>query len=296
MDTQVRISIVTITFNAQRSLPRTLDSVARQSYGHIEHLIVDGDSKDDTVSIAERYKAAVPYPVVITSEPDKGLYDAMNKGLQRATGDYVLFLNAGDTLHSPDTLQTVIDKTENGEWRAENGELRTERYDYFQGGHVTEKSNHTSQFSTLNSQLKEKLPAVIYGDTAITDGEGRFLRLRRLRPPKQLSWRSFKQGMLVCHQAFYARTDIARECPYDLQYRHSADVDWCIRVMKEAEHRRLPLVNTHAVLADFEEGGDTTQHHRDSLKERFNVMRRHYGIVTTLVMHAWFVVRAVIRK
>jgi hypothetical protein len=134
-------------------------------------------------------------------------------------------------------------------------------------------------------------PAVLYGDTDIVDAEGRFLRKRHLSVPDHLTWRSFKQGMLVCHQAFYACLDIAHDIPYDLQYRHSADVDWCIRVMKEAERQHLPLVNVHAVLADFLDGGDSKQNHRDSLKERFDVMRRHYGLLTTLVMHVRFVFR-----
>jgi hypothetical protein len=61
--------------------------------------------------------------------------------------------------------------------------------------------------------------------------------------------------------------------------------------MKEAERQHLPLVNVHAVLADFLDGGDSKQNHRDSLKERFDVMRRHYGLLTTLVMHVRFVFR-----
>jgi hypothetical protein len=97
--------------------------------------------------------------------------------------------------------------------------------------------------------------------------------------------------MLVCHQAFYARADIAGSVPYDRRYRYSADVDWCIRVMKEAEKRRLPLKNAEAVVADYLEEGQTTLHHRDSLKERFDVMRRHYGLFSTVVMHIWFVFR-----
>ena len=62
--------------------------------------------------------------------------------------------------------------------------------------------------------------------------------------------------------------------------------------MKEADRQGLPLVNTHTVLADFEEGGDTTQHHRASLLERYRVMSRHYGPVQTFLLHCWFVLRA----
>lgn len=249
----MRITIITVTYQAAAVLQRTLDSVSRQTCQDIEHLIIDGASKDDTVKMAKAYQEKVPYPVIIQSEPDHGLYNAMNKGLHKATGDYLVFLNAGDTLHANDTLTTL-----------------------------------TSHLLPLTSHLS---PAVIYGDTAIVDSEGKFLHLRRLRPPKRLTWRSFKQGMLVCHQAFYVRTDIAQQEDYDLQYRHSADVDWCIRVMKRAEEMRLPLVNTNTILADFMEGGNTTQNHRASLKERYQVMCHHYGKASTIVMHAWFVLR-----
>ena len=248
----MKISIITVTYNAASVLKRTLDSVKAQSWQQIEHLIIDGASKDETISMAETYKAQCPYEVVILSEPDKGLYDAMNKGLQLATGDYLVFLNAGDTLHAADTLETIV-------------------------------------------RSAQPLPGVLYGDTAITDEQGNFLHLRRLRPPKKLSWKSFRQGMLVCHQAFYALTDIAKDLPYDPRYRYSADVDWCIRVMKEAQKRQLPLVNTQAILADYQEEGQTTIHHRDSLKERFDVMRRHYGLFSTVIMHVWFVFRQLIK-
>jgi len=260
----MKISIVTITYNAARTLQRTLDSVACQTYADIEHLIIDGASKDATVAIAERYKAASRHEVVIQSEPDKGLYDAMNKGLLKATGDYLVFLNAGDTLYAPDTIETVV--------------------------------RCVQQPPLLLERAGGEAPAVIYGDTAITDAEGNFLHLRTHRPPEQLTWKSFKQGMLVCHQAFYVLTALARQIPYNLQYRHSADVDWCIRIMREAERQQLALVNTHAILANFEEGGDTTQHHRDSLKERFSVMAHHYGLCQTLILHGWFILRAVVRR
>lgn len=257
----MKVSIVTITWNAARTLQRTLDSVHRQTYANIEHWIIDGASTDDTLLIAQRYQQDSRHDVKIQSEPDKGLYDAMNKGLQKATGDYIVFLNAGDTLYAPDTIATVV--------------------------HVA-LTHHPSAIKHHTSA-----PAVIYGDTAITDSEGHFLHLRQHRPPETLSWCSFKQGMLVCHQAFYARLDIARTIPYNLQYRHSADVDWCIRVMKEAARQQLPLANTHAILANFEEGGNTTQNHRASLKERFRVMARHYGLFTTIMLHFWFVIRKI---
>ena len=143
--------------------------------------------------------------------------------------------------------------------------------------------------------LNGQLPAVLYGDTDIVDGEGRFLHHRRLSPPEKLSWKSFRQGMLVCHQAFYARTDFAIATPYDIQYRYSADVDWCIRVMKAAAKENVPLLNLKMVVVNYTEEGQTTLHHRESLWERYRVMERHYGRLQTFLLHCWFVVRSVIK-
>jgi glycosyltransferase involved in cell wall biosynthesis len=259
----MRISIVTITYNAASTLRPTLDSVAMQEHDDVEHIIVDGASTDATADIARQYAEAEAqsdngHEVIVMSEPDHGLYDAMNKGLRLVTGDYVCFLNAGDRLPEDTTLTKV----------AEVAEL---------GGDGNR-------------------PGVVYGDTDLIDAEGRFVGHRHHAAPESLSWRSFRKGMLVCHQAFYARTDLAREVEYDLRYRLSADVDWCIRVMKKAEERKAPLVRVHEVVALYLREGQSTLHHRASLQERFDVMRRHYGLLSTLLMHAWFFVRAGWRK
>ncbi len=254
----MKFTVITCTYNAATVLQRTLDSVRAQTWGDLEHLIIDGASRDDTIAMAEAYSQECRdddgHEVVVVSEPDRGLYDAMNKGIARATGDYLVFLNAGDTLPDTDTLETVASYVADG----------------------------------------EPLPAVLYGDTDIVDADGHFLRHRRLSPPDRLTWRSFRHGMLVCHQAFYARTDIARDTPYDLRYRYSADVDWCIRIMREGTRRHLALRRVPHVVAHFLDGGMTTANHRASLGERFRIMVRHYGLITTLVMHAWFAIRRVL--
>ena len=254
----IRVTYVTITYNAASVLQRTLDSVLRQDYPDIVHLIIDGASTDDTLAMVNDYikrsnAAQNGHRIHVTSEPDKGIYDAMNKGLRSLDGDYVCFLNAGDFLPAPDTVSRIV-------------------------GHIG-----------------DRLPAVLYGDTDIVDGEGRFLHHRRLSPPEHLTWKSFRQGMLVCHQAFYARTDFAIATPYDLLYRYSADVDWCIRVMKAAAKEDVPLHNLHMVVANYTEEGQTTLHHRESLLERYRVMSHHYGAIQTFFLHLWFVVRSVIK-
>lgn len=259
----ITFSVITITYNAADVLQPTLDSVLMQDFPTVEHIIVDGASTDNTVTIAEAYKemsdsAENEHVVRIYSEPDKGLYDAMNKGLVRAKGDYVVFLNAGDRFPTADTLEKVALAAEVGD--------------------------------------SEERPAVVYGNTDIIDEKGNFLYHRRLQPPEKLTWRSFRDGMLVCHQAFYARLDIARKTPFDTHYRYSADVDWCIKIMREGERKGLLLRNVHAVIANYMEEGQTTLHHRASLRERFQVMCKHYGVFPTLAKHIWFVVRKLIKQ
>lgn len=244
----MKFSIITVTYNAEATIERTLQSVAQQTHPDIEHLIIDGASKDKTVEIAQRY----PHALVV-SEPDEGLYDAMNKGLQRATGDFLCFLNAGDQLHSKDTLAHL--------------------------------SSAVSDGSSIG---------VLYGDTHIVDNEGHFLRNRRLTPPEHLTWKSFKEGMLVCHQAFYINRHIS--LPYDTSYRFSADFDWCIRCMKEGEQRGMQNLYIHEPLADYLAEGMTTANHKASLKERFKIMAKHYGLLSTIGQHIWFIFRVLVKK
>jgi glycosyltransferase involved in cell wall biosynthesis len=238
-----KFSIITVTYNAEKVLEDTIQSVIFQTYRNVEYIIVDGASKDHTLEIVNKYHNRINK---VISEPDKGLYDAMNKGIQLATGDYLCFLNAGDKFHDSETLQKIV--------------------------------------HTLKGQER---PDVIYGETAIVDEEGHFLHMRRLSTPAHLNWKSFKQGMLVCHQAFFVNRELAINHLYDLQYRFSADFDWCIRIMKKAKC----LHNTRLTLIDYLNEGMTTKNHKASLKERFCIMAKHYGLISTILHHGWFVIR-----
>jgi glycosyltransferase len=99
------ISIITISFNAKSTIEKTLLSVANQSYKNIEHIIVDGGSKDNTLEICNSF----PHISKIISEPDKGVYDAFNKGIKLATGDIIGFLNADDTFYDENSIQNIFD-------------------------------------------------------------------------------------------------------------------------------------------------------------------------------------------
>ncbi len=242
-----RFSIITVTYNAEKALEETIQSIISQTYKDIEYIIVDGGSKDRTLSIIEKYKSHI---AKVVSEPDKGLYDAMNKGLKMATGDYVCFLNAGDSLHEDETVTMMVKSIE-----------------------------------------KNQFPDIIYGETAIVDSKRHFMHMRRLSAPAKLNWKSFKNGMLVCHQAFFAKREIAIDEPYNLKYRFSADFDWCIRVMKRAKS----FHNSEITIVDYLNEGMTTQNHRASLLERFNIMCKHYGIISTILHHIWFMIRVIIK-
>jgi glycosyltransferase involved in cell wall biosynthesis len=277
----IKITYVTITYQAAKVLQRTLDSVLEQDYPEITHLIVDGASTDGTIEMVNDYiersnAAENGHKVLLMSEPDEGIYDAMNKGLRSLDGDYVCFLNAGDFLPAPDTVSIIAEQVEKL--------------------HSRDGSCVPAVASQQSWSAYCVIPAVLYGDTDIVDGEGRFLHHRRLSPPENLTWKSFRHGMLVCHQAFYARTDFAIATPYNQKYRYSADVDWCIRIMKAAAKENVPLLNLHMVVANYTEEGQTTLHHRESLLERYKVMESHYGSISTFLMHCWFVVRAVFKR
>jgi glycosyltransferase involved in cell wall biosynthesis len=99
------ISIITVTYNAATVLEETILSVINQTYQNIEYIIIDGGSTDGTVDVIKKYAARLVYWV---SEPDKGIYDAMNKGVKKATGTYCNFMNAGDKFHNFNVLEKVF--------------------------------------------------------------------------------------------------------------------------------------------------------------------------------------------
>lgn len=99
------VSIVTVVFNGEHIIGSTIDSVKNQTYPHKEYIIIDGGSVDNTCSIIEKHQESVHHYV---SEPDSGIYDAMNKGTQYCTGDWIIFMNAGDTFYESNTLEKFV--------------------------------------------------------------------------------------------------------------------------------------------------------------------------------------------
>lgn len=238
-------SIITVTWNAASVIEPTLESVRCQTNTDYEMLIIDGASTDDTLTLVRNASIS---SMRVFSEPDKGLYDAMNKGIARARGRYLIFLNAGDAFADETVLARLAVLAADG-------------------------------------------PGVIYGQTLLVDASREVVGERHLTAPKRLTAASFLKGMVVCHQAFVARRDLVPQ--YDLQYRLSADYDWCIKVLKKSPANayagRAPVIR---YLAD----GMTTRHHRASLWERYRIMCHHYGTGKATMAHLSFIPRYVKRR
>ncbi len=107
-----KISIITVCYNAEIYIAKTIESVLSQTYSNYEYIIVDGGSSDKTLSILENYKSKIDK---LISEPDNGLYYAMNKGIKLAQSEYIIFINAGDTFHASTTLENLFSSCRNSD-------------------------------------------------------------------------------------------------------------------------------------------------------------------------------------
>ncbi|QQL48881.1 glycosyltransferase [Mucilaginibacter ginkgonis] len=228
-----RLSVITVVYNNAADIERTLKSVINQTYTKIEYVVIDGASTDGTLDILKQYQDNI---TTLISEPDKGIYDAMNKGLEIATGDYVLFMNSGDEIYADNTVAKVFESGDEAD--------------------------------------------IYYGETEMIDGIGKSLGRRRHKAPNKFTWKSFKYGMSISHQAIYVRRSLAE--PYNnTSYSLSADIDWILTAAKKAKK----IIKVEGYVAKYLVGGMSKKKHRQSLIERFNIMRKHYGLIPTILNH-----------
>ncbi|MDJ1504014.1 glycosyltransferase family 2 protein [Xanthocytophaga agilis] len=246
MSEQPLLSIITVTYNADAVLTATIQSIINQTFTNYEYLIIDGGSTDETLNIIRRYEHHLSYWI---SEPDKGLYDAMNKGLKAARGKYIWFMNAGDKIYDKDTLAYIAES------------------------------------SPANADI-------YYGDALFYDAANNDLGLRsEVTPhalPSVLTWKSFRYGMVVCHQSFIMRRDLAPL--YDLSHPYSSDIDWEIRCLKASKE----IINTQAVLSRYLTGGFSRKNHGKSLKDRYLVLQKHFGVISNIFNHIWITLRGIL--
>ncbi len=253
-----KFSIITIVYNGETFIEGTMKSVLNQTFTDYEYIIVDGSSKDSTVSIVMDFAERHPLPeksgrkpsIKWISEPDKGLYDAMNKGLRLATGDFVLFLNAGDWLFEATTLEKM-------------------------------------------AAAATPTTDILYGETMLVDDDRHHIGTRTgitvQKLPKKLTWLSMRLGMVVCHQSFLPARKIA---PQYMAGNLAADIDWVIKCLKNAGN----ITNTHTIISEYLMGGVSKKQHQQSLKDRYAVLKTHFGTVGNVFNHVLITLRAVVFK
>jgi glycosyltransferase involved in cell wall biosynthesis len=243
-------SIITIVYNGENLIAGTMQSVLNQTFTDFEYILVDGGSTDKTFDIVQDFQKRGPLSITAISEPDKGLYDAMNKGLRMAKGEFVLFLNAGDHLFEKTTL---------------------------------EKLANAASPST----------DILFGETMLVDDArhhiGTRTELTVQKLPNKLTWRSMRFGMVVCHQSFLTRRE---GTPQYIDENLAADIDWVIKCLKISNNQ----TNTHIIISEYLMGGVSKTRHRQSLKDRYEVLKTHFGWFPNLINHGVIVVRALIFK
>jgi glycosyltransferase involved in cell wall biosynthesis len=240
-----KITIITICYNAAPFIEKTLQCVLNQAFTDYEYLIQDGKSKDNTLEIVAKYQNE---KFRIFSESDKGIYDALNKAVENATGDYVCFLHAGDVFFDENTLKNIFQKADNQDF--------------------------------------------IYGDTVMMNQETGVTRPWYKQKPaeKDFSYRSFQNGMVICHQSMIVKRSLSAEYVVG-KWKIANDLDWSIRTLQNCK----TFLDVKIPIAYFLEGGVSDQRRKNALRERFEIMRTHFGLFPTLLQHVKIIFQAIFR-
>ena len=264
----MKLSIITITYNNAEGLRKTLASVASQTFRDFEHIIVDGGSTDDSVDIIRQYAdneairsenskadnlASSPHhlitslPIAWISEKDRGVYDAQNKGIRLAHGEYCYFLNAGDTFCADDVLERMFSP------------------------------------NSLIASSPNRLPDILYGNEIIVDGNGqRFGIARGVVNPTFVDL----YNSCMKHQASFIRRSLFDKYGmYDADMRICSDFDWFFRVI--AFHDEVTLQYKDVDIAYFENTGLSYHAPELCAKERQQIldlymskrMQRDYAVL-----------------
>ena len=271
----MKLSIITITYNNAKGLRKTLDSVAAQTYRNFEHIIVDGGSTDGSVEIIreyadneairlEGYKATrqekngkaddtlpnrpiASSPIIWISEKDRGVYDAQNKGIRLAHGEYCYFLNAGDTFCADDVLERMFSP------------------------------------NSLIALSPNRLPDILYGNEIIVDGNGQ--RVGIARGVDNPSFVDLYNSCMKHQASFIRRSLFDKYGMYDADMRICSDFDWFFRVI--AFHDDVTLQYKDVNIAYFENTGlsyhspELCTHERQQILDRYmsKRMQRDYAVI-----------------
>jgi len=188
MDKLPLISIVTVVYNDAKNIENTIVSVLNQNYPFIEYIVIDGNSTDGTVEIINKYSGKLACAI---SEPDSGIYYAMNKGVENASGEWIHFLNSGDTYCNPDILSAIFNNKESC---------------------LTPSVSDGSRYTYY--ELTHEDADLIYGDIVLKYPFG---MVRMDCSPDN------GEHLLVRHPCCFIKTSVMKKYKYDTQYKISAD-------------------------------------------------------------------------
>ena len=263
----MKLSIITINYNNAEGLRKTLASVASQTYADIEHIIVDGGSTDGSVEVIRQYAdneairtenskadnlASSPHhlitssPITWISEKDRGVYDAQNKGIRLAHGEYCYFLNAGDTFCADDVLERMFSP------------------------------------NSLIASSPNRLPDILYGNEIIVDGNAQ--RVGIARGVENPSFVDLYNSCMKHQASFIRRSLFYKYGMYDADMRICSDFDWFFRVI--AFHDEVTLQYKDVDIAYFENTGlsyhspELCTHERQQILDRYmsKRMQRDYAL------------------
>ncbi len=267
---KVKISVVTVCLNTVDTIKETIESVLGQTYDSIEYVIVDGMSTDGTLEIIREYESAPR--VKIVSSKDSGLYNAMNKGIDLCSGDYILFLNSGDVFADKNVVENV-----------------TAQMRGIGGGAVRERSVYADK-SESGWEAKEEslLPDIVYGNvTKIYQDQ----RVIERYPGKYTVFKLLMMGKMPCHQGIFAKTSILRRFRFDESYKICADFDFLLRCVRG--HVRMQYVDVNVSIVDCVMGISSQEANLDRMRaEDDRSIRKNYPVLYYLMWIPKKIVRA----
>lgn len=254
----MKLSIITINYNNAEGLRKTLASVAAQTYRDIEHVIVDAVSTDGSVDVIKEYADKADYPISWSSKKDKGVYNGMNIGIKRASGDYIQILNSGDILAAPDVTERMVAEVErvNETIVRENSrkELSSERVPILYGNMLKSYDGKS----------------IIYKDTC---GSGMYT-------PESFLY--FYKGTLN-HDCAYIRRDLFEKYGlYNEEMKICSDWEWYVRAIVLGGEK---AVYTNIDVTIFDMNGVSESHGKNA--ELIKKERREYleKILPATILH-----------
>ncbi|MFA5329313.1 MAG: glycosyltransferase family 2 protein [Prolixibacteraceae bacterium] len=256
----MKISIITATYNSLQHLPDVINSIGEQTYANIEYIVIDGGSTDGTV---EQLKQSNLVSQIIT-EPDQGIYDALNKGIKMATGDIIGFLHSDDLFSSSETLQHIVDafstssqKIQNSAFSLPSGEMSGVRHE----GGRTERHGGGREVAS-----------VVYGDLVFVDphATNKVVRYWKSQPFKP---ELLKQGWMPPHPTVFMRREVYQKHGlFNINLKCAADYDYILRVFQDPT---LKIVYLPEVITKMRMGGMST----GGFKNLINKKREDYWVL-----------------